>query len=113
MDERLDLRFERPVLRPERLDLRPERLNLRPEGPDLRSQKPDLRPEGPDEGAGGGDGWTDGQTNKQMDEGKSPCVLQDFVPFGAAAQKLVEKGMWRRGEGAGECGYGNESGKGE
>ena len=31
---------------------------------------------------GGGDertdGWTDGQTD-------SPCVLQDFVPFGAAA----------------------------
>ena len=22
-----------------------------------------------------------------MDEEKSPCVLQDFVPFGAAAQK--------------------------
>ena len=33
----------------------------------------------------------DGQTNKWMDgwmgEQKSPCVLQDFVPFGAAAQK--------------------------
>ena len=27
-------------------------------------------------------GWTDGQTD-------SPCVLQDFVPFGAAAQKLA------------------------
>ena len=31
----------------------------------------------------------DGQTNKWMDgrmgEQKSPCVLQDFVPFGAAA----------------------------
>ena len=26
------------------------------------------------------DGWTDGRTD-------SPCVLQDFVPFGAAAQK--------------------------
>ena len=34
-------------------------------------------------------GLTDGQTNKWMDrwmdEQKSPCVLQDFVPFGAAA----------------------------
>ena len=29
------------------------------------------------------DGWTERRT----DERKSPCVLQDFVPFGAAAQK--------------------------
>ena len=28
------------------------------------------------------DGWTDGQT-------KVPCVLQDFVPFGAAALPLI------------------------
>ena len=27
------------------------------------------------------------RTNRQMDKQKSPCVLQDFVPFGAAAQK--------------------------
>ena len=37
------------------------------------------------------DGWTNGQTDEQMNEQtnerKSPCVLQDFVPFGAAAQK--------------------------
>ena len=25
----------------------------------------------------------------RMDEQKPPCVLQDFVPFGAAAQKKV------------------------
>ena len=73
----LDLRPEKPNLRPERLGLRPERLDLRPERPDLRSQRPDLRLEGPD---GGG-------MNKQTDERKSPCVLQDIVPFGAAAQK--------------------------
>ena len=79
--ERLDLRPERLDLRPERLDLRPERLNLRPERLNLRPERLDLRPEGPDEG---GDRRTDGQT----DERKSPCVLQDFVPFGAAAQKL-------------------------
>ena len=30
---------------------------------------------------------TDKRTNRQMDEQKSPCVLQDFVPFGSAAQK--------------------------
>ena len=29
----------------------------------------------------------DGRTDEQTDEQKSPCVLQDFVPFGAAAQK--------------------------
>ena len=73
---------ERLDLRPERLDLRPERLDLRPERPDLRSQCPDLRPEGPDEGG------TNKRTNKRTNERtKVPCVLQDFVPFGAAAQK--------------------------
>ena len=28
---------------------------------------------------------TDGRMDEQTDERKSPCVLQDFVPFGAAA----------------------------
>ena len=83
--ERADLRLEKPnlrparlVLRPERLDLRSERLDLRPERPDSRAQRPDLRPERPDEGGG---------TNKQTNKRKSPCVLQEIVPFGAAAQK--------------------------
>ena len=31
------------------------------------------------------DGWTDGWSDGRMDEQKSPCVLQDSVPFGAAA----------------------------
>ena len=35
----------------------------------------------------GTNGQTDGRTDGQTDEQKSPCVLQDFVPFGAAAQK--------------------------
>ena len=82
----MDLRPEKPHLRPKRPGLRPDGLDLRPERPDLRSQRPDLRP---DEG---GDGRTNKQTNKQTnertDKQKSPCVLQDFVPFGAAAQKL-------------------------
>ena len=30
---------------------------------------------------------TNRQTNGQTDEQKSPCVLQNFVPFGEAAQK--------------------------
>ena len=77
--ENLDLRSERPNLRLERPDLRPERLNLRPERPDLRPERPDLRPEGR--------GRTNGRRNKRTDERKSTCVLQDFVPFGAAAQK--------------------------
>ena len=73
---------ERLDLRPERLDLRPERLDLRPERPDLRSQCPDLRPKGPNEGG------TNKRTNKWTNERtKVPCVLQDIVPFGAAAQK--------------------------
>ena len=33
------------------------------------------------------DEWTNGRMNERMDERKSPCVLQDFIPFGAAAQK--------------------------
>ena len=32
-----------------------------------------------------------GETEKQMNERKSPCVLQDIVPFGAAAQKVRKK----------------------
>ena len=70
-------------MRPERLDLRLERPDWGSERPDLRSQRPDLRPEEPD---GGGR-----QTDKLTDERKSPCVLQDFVPFRAAAQKRMAK----------------------
>ena len=33
----------------------------------------------------GGDERKDGRADKR----KSPCVLQDFVPFGAAAQKKI------------------------
>ena len=56
-------------LRPERPDLRPERPDLRPERPVLRPERLDLRPD-------------EGGMNKQ-----TPCVLQDFVPFRATAQK--------------------------
>ena len=68
-------------MRPMRLDLRPERLDLRPERLDLGPERLDLRPERSDEGG------TNRQMDERMDERKSPCVLQDFVPFGAAAQK--------------------------
>ena len=66
------MKFERPDLRPDGPDFKPER-------PDSRLEKPDLRTEWPDGG--------DGRTNERTDERKSPCVLQDFVSFGAAAQK--------------------------
>ena len=58
----------------------------------------DLGPKG-DEALrmGQGGGRTDGQTDGWTDP---PCVLQDFVPFGAAAQKhyieLTSVGMdWK------------------
>ena len=66
--------------RPERIDLRPERLILRPDRPDFRPERAELRPEG----------LNDGETNGWTDERKSPCVLQDFVPFRAAAQKRIK-----------------------
>ena len=37
-----------------------------------------------------GPGGTNEQTNGRTDKQKSPCVLQDFVSFGAAAQKENE-----------------------
>ena len=75
--EKPNLRHERLDFRPERLDFKPEMLDLRPERLDLRPERSDLRSERPDEG---GYKRTDERT-------KVPCVLQDFVPFGAAAQK--------------------------
>ena len=65
--------------KPERVDFRPERADSRPERADFRPKRQDFRPEK----AWGErmEGRTDGQNDKQ----KSPCFLQDFVPFGAAA----------------------------
>ena len=54
---------------------------LKPALTDSRSERADF---GPERAWGG---WTDGQTDGRTDERKYPCVLQDFVPFGAAAQK--------------------------
>ena len=66
-----------------RADLRSERADFRPERADFRPERADIRPER----AWGG---ADERTNGRTDERKSPCVLQDFVPFGAAAQKASE-----------------------
>ena len=70
--ERDDLRPEKADFQLERTDLRPERLNLRLESPDLKPQR--------------GGGQTDKRMNERM---KVPCVLQDFVLFGAAALPLI------------------------
>ena len=90
--ERADSRSERADVGPERADVGLERPDFRPERPDFRPERPDFRPERP--GGGRTDGQTDGRTDGRMDgrtnEQKSPYVLQDFVPFGAAAQKALK-----------------------
>ena len=65
--------------RPGRADFRTEKADFRPRKLDCRSQTTDFGPERPE----GGDKQMNERTNKQ----KSPCVLQNFVPFGGAAQK--------------------------
>ena len=83
-----DSRPERTGFRPERINFRPERADSRPERADFRPEKADLRPERTEfrpERAWGG---TNRQTNERT---KVPCVLQDFVFFGAAAQKRVKR----------------------
>ena len=61
------------------------RLDLWPERPDLRPERPDLRPERPDVGG------MDERKDRRMNKRKSPCVLQDFIPFRAAAQKAGQR----------------------
>ena len=68
--------------RPERVDFSPERADFRPE----RAWR-ELT-----------DGRMNEQTNEQTDEQtKVPCVLQDVVPFGAAAQKGSKTEEEKRG----------------
>ena len=57
--------------------------NFRPVRADFRPERADFRPKR----AWGGQ--TDGRTNEQTNKQKSPRVLQDFIPFGAAAQKTA------------------------
>ena len=60
--------------------MRPERADFMPVRVDFSSERADFRPE---RALGGRtDGRTDERTDKRT---KVPCVLQDFVPFGAAA----------------------------
>ena len=66
------LKSVRADFRPKRADFRPEITDFRPERADFRSER----------------AWgerMDGRMDGRNDKRKSPCVLQDFVPFGAAA----------------------------
>ena len=74
-----NLRLERADMRPDRTDCGLVRADFRPERVDFRPERADFRPERA--WVGLTDRGMDGQTDKQ----KSPCVLQDFVPFRAAA----------------------------
>ena len=65
---------KRTGFRPERLDFRRERADSRPERADFRPERADLMPKRVNE-----------RTDRRTGEQKSPCVLQDFFPFGAAA----------------------------
>ena len=76
--ERADFRPEREDFRLERADSRPENAYFRSERVNFSPERADFRPER---------AWG-GRTEGRNDEQKSPCVLQDFVPFGAAAQKV-------------------------
>ena len=59
---------------PKKTDFRPEIADLKPEIADFQPERADFRP---DRARG----------DKRNDKQKSPCVLQDFIPFGAAAKK--------------------------
>ena len=67
-----------------------ERTNFRLERADFRLERADFRPEK------SWGGQKDRMTDEQTDEQKFPCVLKDFVPFGAAAQKKKERKMVRK-----------------
>ena len=86
--ERADFRHERADFRPESTDFRPERANSRPERADFRPERVNFRPDRANLRSGG-DKKMDERTDGRNDEPKSPCVLQDFIPFGAAAQKPI------------------------
>ena len=64
---------------PTGLSLSPERTDFRPQRVYIRRERVGIRPFRPEET----NRWMHGRSNKQ----KSPWVLQDFVPFRAAAQK--------------------------
>ena len=76
--ERADFGPEKADSRPERADSRTERADSKPERADFRLERAEFRPER--------DWGTKDRTNGRTNI--SPRVLQDFVPFRAAAQKV-------------------------
>ena len=76
--DKVDFSRERLDFRPKRADFRSERDDIRPRRPDFRPERADFRPER---------AWGGGE--RKDERTKVPCVLQDFVPFGAAALPLI------------------------
>ena len=76
----MDFRFERADFRPLKADSRSAKAYFRPERVNFRPERADFRPER---------AWGNGRIDGRNDERKSPCVLQDFFPFGAAALILI------------------------
>ena len=91
---RADFRIKKAILRRERADFRPKNAELKSERAYLKPERAGLRPEPVAQGQYvvsdsrcPTDKHMDEHTDEHMDKQKSPCVLQDFVSFGAAAQK--------------------------
>ena len=80
------------MLKPQTLALSDSRADFMPERVDFNPERVDFRLER---------AWGDERTIKQTDERTEvPCVLEDFIPFGAAAQKSkgvqwTDKWMYR------------------
>ena len=75
----------------DKADFRPYRSDLRSDRADFRSEMADIRPEMASFRLERPNGGEDGRTDKWTEEQQSPCILQDLVSFGAAAQKGTEK----------------------
>ena len=67
-------------------DFRPERAEFRPERADIRPER----------------AWGR-RTDEWTNEGKSPCVLQDIVPFGAVALLPLTPILNQAKQGDGYC----------
>ena len=86
-----DFRSKREDFRPERADFRSQRADSWPERADFRPEIVNFRPENVNFRPWKGRGPRGDQLDKRMDEQKSPCVQQDFIPFRTAAKKRGKK----------------------
>ena len=73
----MDFRSGREDFRPERADSRPERADFRPERSDFR----------PERAWGVTNEWMNEQTNKRMNEQKSPVFYRTSSPSGPLPKK--------------------------